>query len=340
MLYLLCDLVLLDGPIKTQARKMQGAPLEDVAADTERGIVARVFAKPILLSQVDYAVDEQLWRTGRTRSDISPRERQELRTAAVHELCDHALLREKVALNNDAFPVSDEDINAAMLRFASRFTTRADLKKAMHDFGFEGEKELRFRIAARLQQNKYVEHHIGRGIAVSDDEALAWYHDHPAASTNPERLRARHIFLSALGNEPEKAREILSTAQAQLASGTAFSALALQLSDDPRSKAQAGDLGWMTRQRLPAEFSDAIFDLPLNSPTIVETKIGYHLIEVTEKAAAQRRSFAEMKPEIVAALETSRRKEAVRTYRQNLHHQHPGKVVIHTEMLSNDWTHQ
>lgn len=338
MLYLLCDLVLFDGPLKTQARRIQGIPEDQFLADQERGVVARVFAKPILLSQVDYAVDEMLWRRGKSRNDISKRERIELRTTAVHELCDHALLREKVALNGDEFPVSEKEIEAAMLRSASRFTTKQDLVNAMKDFGFEGEKELKFRIAARLQQNKYIEHHIARGIAVTDEEALAWYNDHPEACTVAERIKARHIFLAALENSEEKAINALTEAKNQLAAGAHFSTLAAQLSEDERSKKVGGNLGWMTRSRLPKDFADATFSLPLKTPTLITTKVGYHIIEVTEKAPAQRRSFEEMKPEIVAALEASRRKEAIKTYRNNLHHQHPDKIIIHTEMLNNDWT--
>ena len=338
MLYLLFDLVIFEGPIKTQTRRMQGAPVGDVSADQERGIVARVFTKPILLSQVDYAVDERLWRTGRTREQISKQERLNLRKVAVRELCDHALLREKVALNTKEFPVTDEEINAAMLRFASRFTTKDDLAKAMTNFGFEGEKELRFRIAARLQQNKYLDFHIARGIAVSDDEALAWYHDHKETATIPERIKVRHIFLAANGHSEEAARVSLSKLKTQLTEGASFANLAQQFSEDEHSKKLGGDLGWMTRSRVSKDFSEATFKLTTNEPQIITTKIGYHLVEVTEKAAAQLRSFDEMKPEIVSALETSRRKEAVRIYRQNLTHQHPGKVIIHESMLSDDWT--
>lgn len=340
MLYLLFDLVIFEGPIKTQTRKMQGAPLGDSVADQQKGIVARVFRKPILLSQVDYAVDERLWRLGRTRENISDQERTELRLAAVRELCDHALLREKVALNAKDFPVSDEEIDAAMLRFASRFTTKDDLAKAMTNFGFAGEKELRYRIAARLQQNKYLDAHIARGIAVSDDEALAWYRDHKEATTIPERVRVRHIFLAANGHSEENALALLTESKTKLTQGTSFSELAQQFSEDSQSKKHGGNLNWMTRARISKDFSDGVFDLPVNTPQIITTKIGYHLVEVTDRSPAQRRSFEEMKTEIVSALETSRRKEAVRTYRNNLTHQHPNNVIIHHQMLSEDWTNE
>lgn len=339
MLYLFLDLILFEGPLKQQVYRLQGSRSEKLGNDIERGIVARVFAKPILLTQVDYAVDEHLWRSGRTRMDVSAKQRKEIREVVLRELCDHSLLREKVALNQKEFPVSDEEINAAMRRFASRFKNIEVLAQSMTAFGFQGEKELRFRIAARLQQNKYIEAHIARGIAVTGEEARAWYAAHPEELTTPARVKARQIYLTAAGHTDEQATKVLNAALEKLQNkATTFDFLASELSEDERSKKIGGQLGWMTKQRLPEDFSTALFELPLNTPSIIQTKLGHHLVEVTEKSPAVLSSFEKLKPEIVAALETSRRKSAVLEYRRNLRLQHPDKIVIHEQLLSSPWT--
>lgn len=339
MLYLLFDLVLFEGPIKQQVYRMQGSPSEKLGNDLERGIVARVFTKPILLSQVDYGVDDHLWRSGRSREDVGETERLALRTSVLRELCDQVLLREKVALNHKDYPITDAEINTAMLRFASRFSTPQDLTKAMADFGFEGEKELRFRIAARLQQNKYLAHHIARGIAVTDKEAHAWYTVHTKSLTTPALRKVRHIFLAALGNSEEDAQRSLKEALEFLESGTNdFASLSSKLSDDERSKKVGGDLGWLSRQRIPDDFANAVFALPLQQPAIIKTKLGWHLVEVTHSKPAKLESFETLKTEIIVALETSRRQEAVAEYRKNLHRQHPDKVVVHKELLKAPWS--
>jgi parvulin-like peptidyl-prolyl isomerase len=339
MLYLLFDLILFDGPLKKQAVRISGSPTEDLANDLERGIVARVFTKPILLSQVDYGVDDYLWRSSRPRDDVGEKERVSLRKHILRELCDHALLREKVALNNAEFPVSDAEITAAMRRFSSRFATPKELVKATQNFGFEGEKELRFRIAARLQQNKYLDYHIARGIAVSDAEAEAWYKDNASALTTPQLRRVRHIFLAKLEHSEQDARNILDKLLQELISETtSFASLSSTYNEDLRCKDDQGDLGWMSQLRIPDDFADSVFKLKLNQPSIIETKLGWHLIEITGIQPAQLASFESLKQEIIIALETTRRKEAVTEYRKNLHRQHPNKVVIHTSMLSQDWT--
>lgn len=339
MLYLLCDLILFEGPLKKQVYRMQGSPTEKLGNDLERGIVARVFSKPILLSQVDYGVDELLWRSGRSREDVKDTERLALRKAILRELCDHALLREKVALNDKEYPVTDAEIKDAMLRFSSRFTNPQDLTKAMADFGFEGEKELRFRIAARLQQNKYLDFHIARGIAVTDEEARAWHAAHTKSLTTPALRKARHIFLSALGHSEEDAQRSLKEALEFLQSGTNdFASLNSKLSEDERSKKVGGDLGWLSRQRTPNDFADAVFALEPHQPAIIKTKLGWHLIEVTDSKPAKLESYETLQTEIIVALETSRRKDAVAEYRKNLHRQHPEKVVVHKSLLEEPWS--
>lgn len=339
ILYLFCDLILFEGPLKQQVYRLQGTPSEKLGNDIERGIVARVFTKPISLAQVDYAVDELLWRSGRERHDISKSERIALRTSVLNELCDHSLLREKVALNHKKFPVSEEEITEAMQRFASRFTTPEHLVESMESFGFQGEKELRYRIAARLQQNKYLAHHIARGIAVTDEEAQAWYDAHKDELTVPELRQARHIFLSKLENKEDAALATLNEAKITLEEKHSdFASLSASLSEDPRSKEHAGELGWMRADRIAEDFSNALFALKLNELQIIETKIGWHLIELIAIQQPQLSNFVDCKNEIVAALATSRRKAAVATYRRNLRLQHPGKITIHEQLLSAPWT--
>lgn len=339
MLYLLVDLVLIDGPLKRGVLRLQGAPEEEVAADRERGICARVFDKPILLSQVDYRVDELLWRSGRDRKNISKDERISLRLIALHEICDQYLLREKVMFNHKKYPVSEAEIDEALKRFASRFSNPEELASALKKFGFDGEKELRFRTAARLQQYKYLHDRIASAIEVSEEEAKAWYDSHQEEIKTPERIKAKHIFLSALNHDQQQADAILKPALEQiLADPSRFTPLASKLSADPRSKSTAGELGWLTRARFPEDLAIPAFAAELNTPTIITTKLGWHLWIVTEKAAATLRPYPQMKEDIIASLETTKRQKAIATYRDNLRRQHGQHVRIDQDLLKRDWS--
>ncbi len=346
MLYIALDLLIFKGPVDKIARKLSSdqPKFED---DSQRGIAARVFNRPIYLSQIDFAVDQKLWSTGKgTREGIQEKQRLFLRAEALRNIQDQYILREKVRLNSDDYPVAEEEINAAVLRFSARFRTKQEMTEALIAYGFQGEKELRFRLAAQLQQEKYILAKIQPGIAVTDDDAKKWYQDFKEKTITPERVKVQHIFISRLpapGQTAEEkasyARDTLDIANNKIAfEESSFEQLAAAFSEDERSKNDAGNLGWVHRGRIAKDFTDACFESELNSPTFITTKLGWHLINVLEKQPARTRSYEEMKPEIVIAIETIRRQEQIEIYRINLRKQHGSYIKTNWEIVSGPWT--
>lgn len=342
MLYILLDLLIFKGPVEQMATKLrnQQPRFED---DSKRGIAARVFNRPIYLSQIDFAVDQKLWSTGRTRAEIKDKQRLFLRAEALRDIADQYILREKVRLNSDEHPVSEDEIDAAVLRFSARFMIKEEMIEALKAYGFNGEKELRYRLAAKLQQEKYILTKIQPGITVSDAEAKKWYDDFKEKTIIPERVNVQHIFISRLpapGQTAEQkaayAHTTLRNASQQLDSHP-FHELA-KISEDERTKNNSGHLGWIHRGRIAKDFTDACFSAPINTPQIIETKLGWHLINVLDKQAAKARSYHEVKPEIITAIETIRRKEQIETYRINLRRQHGSYIKTDWETVAGPWT--
>lgn len=96
-----------------------------------------------------------------------------------------------------------------------------------------------------------------------------------ARNTHADMARARHILVA---DE--------ATAQATLAelqAGADFATLAAERSQDTGSAANGGDLGWTPRGEFVPSFEEAIFSLPLNTPQIVQTDFGFHIVEVLER---------------------------------------------------------
>lgn len=96
-----------------------------------------------------------------------------------------------------------------------------------------------------------------------------------ARNTHADMARARHILVA---DE--------ATAQATLAelqAGADFATLAAERSQDTGSAANGGDLGWTPRGEFVPPFEEAIFSLPLNTPQIVQTDFGFHIVEVLER---------------------------------------------------------
>jgi len=93
-----------------------------------------------------------------------------------------------------------------------------------------------------------------------------------ARNTRTAMFHARHILVA----DQAAADEVL----AELRAGADFAALARERSQDQSSAAEGGDLGWQPRGNLVAEFEEAAFSAPLNTPTAVSSQFGVHVIEV------------------------------------------------------------
>jgi len=329
--YMLLDLLVFEGPLLRHFSKRVRTDPDQIAAAKAQGVVARVYSQPILRTQVDRRVEQDLWKEGRSLEGVSPSELRLRRQVALATLIDlHLLGRVKTHFNRHDYPVSEEEVDAAVARFVSRFTNPEELEEAMGYQGWSG-KELRFRLGARIQQERYLDALIDRGV--SEEEARTWFEEHRERLALPERVRARHIFLATLNRESEEAKALLSRAQAELAGGADFATLAKKLSEDERTKRGGGELGWLQAGRLPDDFSSAVFGLPLAQPTLVRTKVGWHLIEVLEKRPVEERTFEEAQEEVVAALEALKQSEGLRLYRRQLREFEKFKVEIFEDFM-------
>jgi len=294
--------------------------------------VARVFNQNITREQLERAVHEHLWLEGKKPEDLSPENLKAVRYAALDELIDHELLRVKA--NMPELKVTDEEVNERLRRLSGRFVSKGEMEQAMKSQGIASERNLRDRLAARIRQEKYVELKIGPLAQVTDEEARAWFGENQKQLAMPERIMARHVFIATLERPQEEAKALLDAALADLSAGKKdFATLAREVSDDYANKERGGDLGWMTRERLPADFAAAVFPLQANQPTLVRTRIGWHLVEVTGRKPSEPRTFEDAKPDVVAALEAVKRRQAATELRDALRRFESEKIEVFHDMM-------
>jgi peptidyl-prolyl cis-trans isomerase D len=123
--------------------------------------------------------------------------------------------------------------------------------------------------------------------SVTPDEAAirGYFEQHQDEFVQRPQRRARHI-LFAVDASAEGERLAQAKAKAaleRLRAGEDFAALAKELSDDPGSAAQGGDLGWFERGVMVKPFEDAAFSLPTGQVSEpVRSPFGLHLVEVTD----------------------------------------------------------
>jgi peptidyl-prolyl cis-trans isomerase C len=121
------------------------------------------------------------------------------------------------------------------------------------------------------------------GVAITDDEAAAFYEANPQYFAAGEQVKASHILVDTL----EKATEV----QEELKGDMTFEDAAMQYSSCP-SKENGGDLGFFQKGQMVPEFEAAAFEMATDTVSEpVQTQFGYHLIKKTGHQEASVQPF-------------------------------------------------
>ena len=129
----------------------------------------------------------------------------------------------------------------------------------------------------------------------------------------PEVLRLAHLLLSRhQEGRADRAAEIAGL-QRRLREGADWQALVAAHSEDARSKARAGELGWVAGGRFPEVLWRAAVHLSPGEVSVpVETDLGWHLLRVLERRPAGR---VEGGAELAARADVEARRQALDTLR-------------------------
>ncbi|WP_417602359.1 peptidylprolyl isomerase [Owenweeksia hongkongensis] len=107
----------------------------------------------------------------------------------------------------------------------------------------------------------------------------------------PDSVEARHILISFQGlqggnetrNQPQAKALVDSLLEVVKADTSKFAAIAKELSDDPGSGANGGELGWFGDKQMVASFSNFSFRNEKGEIAMVPSQFGYHIIEILDQ---------------------------------------------------------
>jgi peptidyl-prolyl cis-trans isomerase C len=141
----------------------------------------------------------------------------------------------------------------------------------------------------KLLLDEYLEREVRKAVT---PEAARKLYDETVKNLTPEQeVRARHILVET----EDEAKKAL----ARVKGGEDFAKVAADLSKDPGSKTDGGDLGFFTKERMVQPFAEAAFQLEpggLSEP--VKSQFGWHVIKVEEKRTQPTPPFEEMKEQV------------------------------------------
>ena len=156
---------------------------------------------------------------------------------------------------------------------------------------------------------------------VTDDAMKALYSD-TVKNLKPEpEIRARHILVET----EDQAKAAIK----RLKAGEDFAKVATELSKDPGSGQQGGDLGFFTKDRMVPEFSTAAFALEIGKVSEpVKSQFGYHVIKVEEKREKPIPGFEEVRDQISEFMLNKSRQDILKAMRAAAKIERPTPVAV------------
>lgn len=211
-------------------------------------------------------------------------------------MIENVVLKQTVA--ELGLTVTDEDIRrsydeakAGMIGEGKNFASEDEMKKKLKEFKINEKDLIRF-IGSSAYLEK-LEAHFAEGL--TDEDIHKFIEDNPIYAKNADLLELSHILF--------KTEEEALAARERLLAGEDFGDLAVELSEDPSAKNEAGDgyrgyLGDNIAENTPnlwEEFmagANAIEnDGDISMP--VETRGGWHLIKLHKRIAGEPLTLAE-----------------------------------------------
>jgi len=140
---------------------------------------------------------------------------------------------------------------------------------------------------------------ISAGIEIDEVDVRTYYEENADRFRSETELKSSHILISTDELSDEEALNKANEVVSRLNAGEDFAALATELSDDPGSAANGGELGWSTSGVFVSEFEDALFALEEGEVSLpVRTQFGYHVIRLDDLRPGAQKPFEEVREEL------------------------------------------
>jgi len=195
----------------------------------------------------------------------------------------------------DSLEVTEDEVDKAINQRIDYFVTRAGSVQKLENYFGKTISELREEFQSLFREQilaQRMEGKITADVKATPKDVLQFYNRIPKDSLP---IFPEEIFLSQLvvfpkvdDKERERITNKLNGLKQRIKEGENFAFLASLYSDDPGSAKQGGDLGFVKKGKLVPKFESVAFRLQEDELSdVVETKFGFHLIQMVKRRGEQ-----------------------------------------------------
>lgn len=255
---------------------------------------------------------EQLARHKAEQEMISGR--QKTNTAMAMDMVRSSLLRMRTRYNDNQLKHDRAEAERLVTALATRAGGDAAFEQQLASQGYT-RSQFTDKLEARLMQLALLDRNMEPHTQVNDAAIEAHYKQVKDEMTIPASRPVKHIFVATL-NRPD-ARQEAEQIMARLDAGEDFGKLASELSNDAASAPHSGDLGTVYDDALlPLPelklFGDAA--IPADTPTLAQSRWGWHIILAGPIVPARTPSLEECRETLRTAIISAQRELGVNTF--------------------------
>jgi len=249
-------------------------------------IVAIVGGKPIRQSDVESAYME-----ARTMGYLS---RGDMKCEMFEQLLTRKLLMNQAEV--DSLVVEPSEVELDLNRRLDYFIQQIGSQEALENYFKKSIYELRDDLRKTLYDEKLanrMQQEITKEIKITPSEVRSFFnrlHRDSIPLINGQAEVAQIVMYPPYSDEAiSDVRERLLELRRRIVAGESFRTLAVLYSEEPGAAIKGGDLGFMSKGELDPEFAKAAWALKNKGDVsrIVESKFGYHIIQLVEKKGDQ-----------------------------------------------------
>ncbi len=185
-------------------------------------------------------------------------------------------------------------------------------------------------------------------VNIADSVVRHIYETEQENFTVPKKYRARHIVLAGHALKKEDslkyrgyndeqmdsiAFDMITDLRQRILDGANFDTLAMLYSQDPRTKAAGGDLGYFQLASMAHPFDSTVEHTPIGELSgIIKTVYGWHILRVEDMSPGHVRPYDSVVTEIKERLEATAMQTAARAFADSV--SALGTVVVDTAALN------
>ena len=296
LLYMVLDLWVLRGPMYGFLHK------DKQAAEA----AALVYGERIPHGQLARHKAEQEAVSGREKTNI----------AMMMDLVRSSLLRLRTRYNDNQLPHDRAAAEKVVSSLSTRAGSNAVFEQQLASQGYT-RRQFTDKVEARLMELALLDRNLTPHTQVDNAAIMAHYKQIKDELTIPASRPVKHIFISTLNRSSDDARRVAEMAIERLNAGDDFAEIAAEISEDAATASRGGNLGVVYDDALlPLPELNLFGDsaLPAGTPSLAQSKWGWHVILPGPITPAYTPSLDECRETIRTAIISAQRELGINAF--------------------------